>query len=131
MAGAREIKRRIRSVENTRQITRTMELVATSKLKKSIAALDVPERRGREEAAEARRALETILRIFDVASVTREILEGALSLDFGDYEDAVVHEAARSVGAEGIVTRNVLDFHRASVPIYSPEELVGVLEGRR
>lgn len=35
MAGAREIKRRIRSVENTRQITRTMELVATSKLKKA------------------------------------------------------------------------------------------------
>jgi F-type H+-transporting ATPase subunit gamma len=35
MAGAREIKRRIRSVENTRQITRTMELVATSKLKRS------------------------------------------------------------------------------------------------
>jgi F-type H+-transporting ATPase subunit gamma len=35
MAGAREIKRRIRSVENTRQITKTMELVATSKLKRS------------------------------------------------------------------------------------------------
>ncbi len=35
MAGAREIRRRIRSVENTRQITRTMELVATSKLKRA------------------------------------------------------------------------------------------------
>ena len=35
MAGARDVKRRIRSVENTRQITRTMELVATSKLKRA------------------------------------------------------------------------------------------------
>lgn len=35
MAGARDVKRRIKSVENTRQITRTMELVATSKLKKA------------------------------------------------------------------------------------------------
>ena len=35
MAGAREVKRRIRSVENIRQITRTMELVATSKLKRA------------------------------------------------------------------------------------------------
>lgn len=35
MPGAREVKRRIRSVENTRQITRTMELVATSKLKRA------------------------------------------------------------------------------------------------
>lgn len=35
MAKVREIRRRIRSVENTRQITRTMEMVATSKLKRA------------------------------------------------------------------------------------------------
>lgn len=35
MARAREIRRRIRSVENTRQITRTMEMVATSKLRRA------------------------------------------------------------------------------------------------
>jgi F-type H+-transporting ATPase subunit gamma len=35
MAKAREIKRRIRSIENTRQITKTMEMVAASKLKRA------------------------------------------------------------------------------------------------
>ncbi len=35
MSGGREVKKRIRSVENTRKITRTMELVATSKLKRA------------------------------------------------------------------------------------------------
>ena len=35
MAQGRELKRRIRSVEKTRQITKTMELVATSKLKRA------------------------------------------------------------------------------------------------
>lgn len=35
MAGSRDVKRRIKSVENTKQITRTMELVATSKLKRA------------------------------------------------------------------------------------------------
>ncbi len=35
MSQSREVKRRIRSVENTRQITRTMEMVATSKLKRA------------------------------------------------------------------------------------------------
>jgi len=35
MAKARELKRRIRSVENTRKITRTMEMVSTSKLKRA------------------------------------------------------------------------------------------------
>ncbi len=35
MAKARDLKRRIKSVENTRQITKTMEMVAASKLKRS------------------------------------------------------------------------------------------------
>jgi F-type H+-transporting ATPase subunit gamma len=35
MAKARELKRRIRSVDNTRKITRTMEMVSTSKLKRA------------------------------------------------------------------------------------------------
>jgi F-type H+-transporting ATPase subunit gamma len=35
MAKARELKARIRSVQNTRKITRTMEMVATSKLKRA------------------------------------------------------------------------------------------------
>ncbi|HUF89445.1 MAG TPA: ATP synthase F1 subunit gamma [Gemmatimonadota bacterium] len=35
MAKAREIKRRIRSIDNTRQITKTMEMVAASKLKRA------------------------------------------------------------------------------------------------
>jgi len=35
VAGSRDVKRRIKTVENTRQITRTMELVATSKLKRA------------------------------------------------------------------------------------------------
>ncbi len=35
MAKARELRRRIRSVENTRKITKTMEMVSTSKLKRA------------------------------------------------------------------------------------------------
>ncbi|MFQ6045995.1 MAG: ATP synthase F1 subunit gamma [Gemmatimonadales bacterium] len=35
MAKPRELKRRIKSVENTRQITKTMEMVATSRLKRA------------------------------------------------------------------------------------------------
>ena len=35
MAKGRELKGRIRSVENTRKITRTMEMVATSKMKRA------------------------------------------------------------------------------------------------
>ena len=35
MAQTRELKRRIRSIKKTRQITKTMEMVSTSKLKRA------------------------------------------------------------------------------------------------
>ena len=38
MAGTKEIKRRIKSVKNTKKITKAMELVSASKMKRAIAA---------------------------------------------------------------------------------------------
>lgn len=41
MASTRDIKRKIKSVSNTRQITKAMELVSTSKLRKAKSKLDI------------------------------------------------------------------------------------------
>src|SRR3989338_1405619 len=38
MAGTKEIKRRIKSVKNTKKITKAMELVAASKMKRALAS---------------------------------------------------------------------------------------------
>jgi predicted nucleic acid-binding protein len=80
---------------------------------------------GREEA---RRAIRTMLRLFEVAAVTRAVLEAALDIELSDYEDAVIHEAGRGAEAEGIVTRNTSDFEGSRLPIFSPEELVAALK---
>ena len=79
---------------------------------------------GRDLAA---RHVVTLLDLFDVASVTRAVLTTALDAGFADYEDAVLHEAAVHAGATGIVTRNLRDFERATLPIYGPSELLQVL----
>jgi predicted nucleic acid-binding protein len=82
-------------------------------------------------AATAERALgevRKILSLFEVAPVNRAVLESALELGFSDYEDAVLHEAARQIGAQAIVTRNPRHFKRASVPVFSPEELSRALD---
>ncbi|MEM1043789.1 MAG: PIN domain-containing protein [Bacteroidota bacterium] len=78
--------------------------------------------------AETRGHVGTLLRLFEVAPVTRAVLEDALALPFGDFEDAVLHEAARHAGAEGVVTRNVADFTRASLSVYTPSELRAALQ---
>ena len=38
MAGTKEIKRRIKSVKNTKKITKAMELVAASKMKRAVSS---------------------------------------------------------------------------------------------
>lgn len=71
--------------------------------------------------------LKNLLSLFEIAPVTRTVLENALSLNFKDFEDAVLHEAGIQCGAEGIVTRNLKDFEQAKLTIYSPTHLCNLL----
>jgi predicted nucleic acid-binding protein len=77
---------------------------------------------------QAREHIGTLLQLFDVAPVTRAVLEDALALDFGDFEDAVLHEAARHARADGVVTRNTPDFAAATLSVYTPAELRAALD---
>jgi predicted nucleic acid-binding protein len=69
-----------------------------------------------------------LLSLFEIAAVNRAVLETALDLGFSDYEDAVLHEAACGVDAQGIVTRNPRHFKNAKLPVYRPEELSRALD---
>ena len=82
-------------------------------------------------AAKTREKLRKILGMFTVAPVTHAIIVDALELDFPDYEDAVLHEAAAGADASGIVTRNIKDFHQSRIRIYSPAELIATLRTLR
>ncbi len=77
--------------------------------------------------AQARTHIATLLRLFEVAPVDIGILSDAFNLDFTDYEDAVLHEAARRVDAGGIVTRDQRGFLNASIQIFTPSELLKIL----
>ena len=68
-----------------------------------------------------------LLSLVEVAPVNRGVLEAALRGQFRDYEDGVVHEAARQVGASAIVTRDVRDYKKSSITVYSPVELAKML----
>ena len=65
-----------------------------------------------------------------VGSSPQAKLEAALQSKFPDFEDAVIHEAALHVGVDGIVTRDILRFKRATISVYSPDELIQILRGR-
>lgn len=79
-------------------------------------------------AGRAAIAVRRLLSLCSVAPVDRAVLEAALSVSFEDFEDAVLHEAARRSGTDAIVTRNLRDFRRALLPVLSPEECLRILE---
>ncbi|MGH3090137.1 MAG: PIN domain-containing protein [Rubrobacteraceae bacterium] len=79
----------------------------------------------------ARKRIGDLLRLFEISSVNRAVLEGALSLGFDDFEDAVLHEAGRLAGAAAIATRNPSDFSAGTLRVYDPETLLAALEAAK
>ncbi len=72
---------------------------------------------GRSEAQEA---VSHLLSLFRIAPANKWTLDRALNLQFKDSEDAVLHESARFVNADLIVTRNTSDFKNAKLPVRLP-----------
>jgi predicted nucleic acid-binding protein len=71
-----------------------------------------------------------LLGLCEIAPVNRAVLEDALASGFSDFEDAVLHESARHAGCDALVTRNVTDFSRAHIRVYTPTELLAILRPR-
>jgi len=82
-------------------------------------------------APRAQEEIRKLLSLFEVAPVNRHVLESALVAGFGDFEDAVIHEAACHVGADAIVSRNRKDFRKSRIPIYSSEEITKILRSKK
>jgi predicted nucleic acid-binding protein len=81
-------------------------------------------------AARAQEEIKKLLTLFEVAPVNRLVLESALAVDFNDFEDAVIHEAACHSGADVIVTRNQKDFKKSGISVYSSEEMAKILTSK-
>lgn len=80
--------------------------------------------------AKAREALHRLLNLFEIAPVNRPVLEQALRSDISDFEDAVLEQAGRLVGADVIVTRNLKDFQISAITVFDPLELISALEAK-
>lgn len=74
---------------------------------------------GKQAAAKQIRQL---LALFEVAPVTRAVLDAALASKTSDFEDAVLAEAALQAGAQAIITRNLRDFAHSPVRAHTPAQ---------
>ena len=70
---------------------------------------------------EIKRNIDWLLNTFVVVATTDIILSKALKSDVVDFEDAVIEQAALNCEAEAIITRNVKDFTKSTIPALTPE----------
>jgi len=72
--------------------------------------------------------IRNLMILFDIAPVNRPVIEDALKSKFSDFEDAVIYQSASHAGAEAIVTRDIKGFKKTKLPIYSPTEMLIILD---
>ncbi len=85
-------------------------------------------RRSLHDEQKTRAAVNKLFVLFDIADTFSADCRIAMSSPTSDYEDAVMIETAKRIGAECIVTRNLSDYGKSSVTVFSPEEFLREIE---
>lgn len=66
--------------------------------------------------------------IFTFEDLTEDDVKNALTMKVNDFEDCVQMQTAERVEADFIITRNVKDFMKSTIPAYTPLEFMQRVE---
>ena len=76
---------------------------------------------------QAKIEIKKLLTIFNIAGVNATVIELSVNSTFDDFEDAVQYYSGECCRVEGLVTRNTKDYKNVKLPIYTPDELWGIV----
>lgn len=76
----------------------------------------------------SREILNKLLALFDVLDTAGIDCRKAIPSPVSDFEDAVMIETASRAEVDCIVTRNLADFDKSPIPVYSPSEFLEKLQ---
>ena len=74
----------------------------------------------------ANKYIESLLNMFNVSIISKQVLFDALHSGFVDYEDSVLHQSAITSSLDGIISRNKKDFKKSALPVYTPKEFLAI-----
>ncbi len=78
--------------------------------------------------AETRKILSKLFTLFHILDTASLDCRKAITSEISDYEDAIMVETAIRSDMDCIVTRNVKDYAKSSVPVYEPSAFLSILE---
>jgi predicted nucleic acid-binding protein len=76
------------------------------------------------ERDKLKQALHDLLLAVSICPITHAALSQALNLPFADYEDAAQHASATTSHLDAIITRNLKDYKKATLPVFSPTDFL-------
>ena len=97
----------------------------------SIADIYYVTRRNCKDAKQALGFIVDLLKVVTSVDTKAVDVQEATTLNFSDFEDAIVASTAKREKADYIVTRNTVDFANSSVPAISPAEFLEKNHPRR
>lgn len=77
---------------------------------------------------ESRLKLNQLLTIIGMLDSKADDVFHAISSEVSDFEDVVMVETAVRSHIDGIITRNMKDYSKSPVPVYTPEQFLELLE---
>lgn len=77
-------------------------------------------RRSLHNDALTKECIHKLFVLFDIADTFAVDCQLALSAPIKDYEDAVMIETAKRIGADCIITRNLKDYSSTDIPVFLP-----------
>jgi len=115
--------------KNALQIMRYCE---TNRLKGFVSATTVTDvmyiLRKHVSTPTVKESLQTLLLIVEVADVLKSDISNAFNSEITDFEDAVQVSCAKRIKADYIVTNNIRDFEKSSVPAILPIKALEMLK---
>lgn len=77
--------------------------------------------------AQVKLLLRNLRQLSEVTTANDMVVDDALASTFKDYEDALQYYSALKHNVDCIITRNVIDFKNAKIPVLSPDEFLASL----
>lgn len=72
--------------------------------------------------------ISNLIGVVDVIGIDKETILQSLKSGIKDFEDAIQVTASDHNNIEVIITRNIKDFKKSQIPVYTPEEFIAFLQ---